>query len=98
MRVNGQVTNLPCSNQNIPLTLKFLRQECLQSHRCLIESVAWERSHCGGNVLTPPARFERLSVHLPNTMGQQLNKYIKRKRRAAYLKRKKEKVKAAKKK
>ena len=27
-------------------------------------------------------------------MGQQLNKYIKRKRRAAYLKRKKEKAKA----
>jgi hypothetical protein len=31
-------------------------------------------------------------------MGQQLNKYIKRKRRAAYLKRKKARVKAAKKK
>lgn len=31
-------------------------------------------------------------------MGQQLNKIIKRKRRAAYLKRKKERVKAAKKK
>jgi hypothetical protein len=32
---------------------------------------------------------------LPNTMGQQLNKYIKRKRRAAYLKRKKAKAKLA---
>jgi hypothetical protein len=31
-------------------------------------------------------------------MGQQLNKYIKRKRRAAYLKRKKARVKAGKKK
>lgn len=31
---------------------------------------------------------------LPNTMGQQLNKKIKRKRRAAYMKRKKEKSKA----
>jgi hypothetical protein len=31
-------------------------------------------------------------------MGQQLNKYIKRKRRAAYLKRKKARVKVAKKK
>jgi len=31
----------------------------------------------------------------PNTMGQQLNKYIKRKRRAAYLKRKKAKAKLA---
>jgi hypothetical protein len=31
-------------------------------------------------------------------MGQQLNKYIKRKRRAAYLKRKKARVKAASKK
>ncbi len=30
---------------------------------------------------------------LPNTMGQQLNKYIKRKRRAAYLKRKKARLK-----
>lgn len=29
------------------------------------------------------------------TMGQQLNKHIKRKRRAAYLKRRKERVKAA---
>jgi hypothetical protein len=33
-----------------------------------------------------------------NTMGQQLNKIIKRKRRAAYLKRKKAKATAAKKK
>jgi len=33
-----------------------------------------------------------------NTMGQQLNKIIKRKRRAAYLKRKKAKAAAAKKK
>jgi hypothetical protein len=32
---------------------------------------------------------------LPNTMGQQLNKHIKRKRRAAYLKRKKERTKLA---
>jgi hypothetical protein len=31
-------------------------------------------------------------------MGQQLNKIIKRRRRAAYLKRKKERIKAAKKK
>ena len=35
---------------------------------------------------------------LSPTMGQQLNKYIKRKRRAAYLKRKKARVAAAKKK
>ena len=32
---------------------------------------------------------------LPNTMGQQLNKHIKRKRRAAYLKRKKARAKLA---
>lgn len=32
---------------------------------------------------------------LPITMGQQLNKYIKRKRRAAYLKRKKIRAKQA---
>lgn len=32
---------------------------------------------------------------LQYTMGQQLNKHIKRKRRAAYLKRKKERVKLA---
>jgi hypothetical protein len=34
-----------------------------------------------------------LSLHQP--MGQQLNKYIKRKRRAAYLKRRKARLKAA---
>jgi hypothetical protein len=33
--------------------------------------------------------------HPLHTMGQQLNKYIKRKRRIAYLKRRKERVKAA---
>jgi hypothetical protein len=36
--------------------------------------------------------------HSSNTMGQQLNKHIKRKRRAAYLKRKKEKAKVTSKK
>jgi hypothetical protein len=35
------------------------------------------------------------TLTLPNSMGQQLNKYIKRKRRAAYLKRKKVRTKAA---
>ena len=36
-----------------------------------------------------------LPLSLHTTMGQQLNKYIKRKRRAAYLKRRKARVKAA---
>jgi hypothetical protein len=48
-----------------------------------------------GRLLTPPARSETSTLHSFITMGQQLNKKIKRKRRAAYLKRKKEKVKTA---
>jgi hypothetical protein len=43
--------------------------------------------------LTRLPRYETSLFHLPNHMGQQLNKYIKRKRRAAYLKRKKAKAK-----
>ena len=49
-------------------------------------------------LLTRRNGSETSTVHLSSTMGQQLNKYIKRKRRAAYLKRKKARVKAAKKK
>ena len=45
--------------------------------------------------LTPRFPSETSTLHSTNTMGQQLNKKIKRKRRAAYLKRKKERVKAA---
>ncbi len=46
--------------------------------------------------LTLPGRTGTSPAFLPpHTMGQQLNKYIKRKRRAAYLKRRKERVKAA---
>jgi hypothetical protein len=49
--------------------------------------------------LTRLPRFGLISAFLHhNTMGQQLNKIIKRKRRAAYLKRKKAKAAAAKKK
>ena len=36
-----------------------------------------------------------LPLHFHITMGQQLNKYIKRKRRAAYMKRRKARAKAA---
>ena len=43
--------------------------------------------------LTRLRRYETTTLYLPNIMGQQLNKYIKRKRRAAYLKRKKAKAK-----
>lgn len=39
--------------------------------------------------LTRLRRSETSTVHTSNHMGQQLNKIIKRKRRAAYLKRKK---------
>lgn len=45
--------------------------------------------------LTLPGRSELSPLLSPIIMGQQLNKYIKRKRRAAYLKRKKARVKAA---
>lgn len=38
------------------------------------------------------------TLTLPISMGQQLNKYIKRKRRAAYLKRKRARLKTASKK
>ena len=49
--------------------------------------------------LTHLSRFGLMApFHRSNTMGQQLNKIIKRKRRAAYLKRKKAKAAAAKKK
>jgi hypothetical protein len=44
--------------------------------------------------LTRVSRSETSSLS-PITMGQQLNKYIKRKRRAAYLKRKNARTKAA---
>ena len=43
---------------------------------------------------SPGGRLKHFPFSLPNIMGQQLNKYIKRKRRAAYLKRKKERTKA----
>jgi len=39
--------------------------------------------------LTRPRPYELSPLHISNIMGQQLNKIIKRKRRAAYLKRKK---------
>lgn len=45
--------------------------------------------------LTLPARSECCTPSFPHTMGQQLNKHIKRKRRAAYLKRRKARLKAA---
>ena len=46
--------------------------------------------------LTRLRPYELLPLHTSkNTMGQQLNKYIKRKRRAAYLKRKKARIKVA---
>jgi hypothetical protein len=45
--------------------------------------------------LTHPACHENSALRIQNTMGQQLNKHIKRKRRAAYLKRKKARLKAA---
>jgi len=49
--------------------------------------------------LTHLSRFGQITPFpYHNTMGQQLNKIIKRKRRAAYLKRKKAKALAAKKK
>jgi hypothetical protein len=45
--------------------------------------------------LTPNADFEQLFPHLTKFMGQQFNKHIKKKRRLAYLKRKKARLKAA---
>jgi len=45
--------------------------------------------------LTPGGDFEQLSAYLTNSMGQQFNKHIKKKRRVAYLKRKKARLKAA---
>jgi hypothetical protein len=45
--------------------------------------------------LTPPLPdHESLPFHQTHTMGQQYNKHIKKKRRLAYLKRKKEAAKA----
>jgi hypothetical protein len=45
--------------------------------------------------LTHAAHPGSSSLRFSKTMGQQLNKHIKRKRRAAYLKRKKERTKVA---
>ncbi len=45
--------------------------------------------------LTPGGVFEQLSPYHLNFMGQQFNKHIKKKRRVAYLKRKKARIKAA---
>jgi hypothetical protein len=45
--------------------------------------------------LTPGCDFEQLSAYLTAFMGQQFNKHIKKKRRVAYLKRKKARIKAA---
>jgi hypothetical protein len=45
--------------------------------------------------LTPGGDFEQLSPYLTAFMGQQFNKHIKKKRRVAYLKRKKARIKAA---
>jgi hypothetical protein len=45
--------------------------------------------------LTPGGDFEQLAAHLTAFMGQQFNKHIKKKRRVAYLKRKKARIKAA---
>jgi hypothetical protein len=45
--------------------------------------------------LTPGGDFEQLSPYLTTIMGQQFNKHIKKKRRVAYLKRKKARIKAA---
>jgi hypothetical protein len=45
--------------------------------------------------LTPTGVLEQLSPHLTTFMGQQFNKHIKKKRRVAYLKRKKARLKAA---
>jgi hypothetical protein len=44
--------------------------------------------------LTHGGDFEQLSPHLTYFMGQQFNKHIKKKRRVAYLKRKKARLKA----
>ena len=57
------------------------------------------RSTLPPKVLTHRKRLGVIGLYTPtNTMGQQLNKIIKRKRRAAYLKRKKAAATAAKKK
>ncbi|HEY4246588.1 MAG TPA: hypothetical protein VGM64_07005 [Lacunisphaera sp.] len=45
--------------------------------------------------MTPGGDFEQLAAHLTAFMGQQFNKHIKKKRRVAYLKRKKARIKAA---
>ena len=46
-------------------------------------------------LLPESTNFQSAALVFQNTMGQQLNKHIKRKRRAAYLKRKKARTKAA---
>jgi hypothetical protein len=45
--------------------------------------------------LTPAGDFEQITAQLLTFMGQQFNKHIKKKRRVAYLKRKKARIKAA---
>jgi len=58
-------------------------------------------SRLAARALTPRAALDSARRHLnrprppDTTMGQQLNKHIKRKRRAAYLKRRKERAKVA---
>ncbi len=45
--------------------------------------------------MTRGSDFEQLCALLTNLMGQQFNKHIKKKRRLAYLKRKRARLKAA---
>ena len=63
--------------------------------QCHVAKIS-RRETVGGATLDsarPPLKHRPLTFS--NIMGQQLNKHIKRKRRAAYLKRKKERTKAA---
>jgi hypothetical protein len=71
---------------------RFIRMQAVDvGKRC--GSPTFRRPPAGLD-FTPPA-LKRLTLHSSNIMGQQLNKIIKRKRRAAYLKRKNERTKAA---
>lgn len=64
---------------------------------CSASAINSAAGRCYEAVVALDSARQRLNRHRSpdTTMGQQLNKHIKRKRRAAYLKRRKERVKAA---